>query len=113
MENIKFSATKESEHCIRIKINEEVDIENLEITLINDVRIPISTSKIESKDFSICCNSIFVLLTRASRANPLNSGKFTFMLIMEVLNQLPPSKKSNLVRIAFFEELPDMLIVGK
>jgi len=57
MENIKFSATKESEHCIRIKINEEVDIENLEITLINDVRIPISTSKIESRDFSICCNS--------------------------------------------------------
>jgi hypothetical protein len=75
MENIKFSATKESEHCIRIKINEEVDIENLEITLINDVRIPISTSTIESRDFSICCNS----------------GKPTFARILETVKYVEGS----------------------
>jgi hypothetical protein len=57
MENIKFSAKKESENCVRIIIDKEVDIENLELILINDVRIPILTSKIESRDFSICCNS--------------------------------------------------------
>ena len=75
MENIKFSAKKESENCIRIKIDEGVNIENLELILINDVRIPISTSKIESRDFSICCNS----------------GKPTFARILETVKYVEGS----------------------
>ena len=44
----------ENEQCVLVTIEDGVDIENLEITLINEVRIPIIKVKVESREMHIC-----------------------------------------------------------
>ena len=54
MKNENWSVTAETEHCVHVTIDESVDLANLELTLISDVRIPIVKVKVESRDIKIC-----------------------------------------------------------
>lgn len=44
----------ENDHCVLIKINDDVDIKELELTLINDVRTPILKVKVTTRELHIC-----------------------------------------------------------
>ncbi len=50
----QWDVEAENEQCVLVKIHDDVDIENLELTLINEVRIPIIKVKVESREMHIC-----------------------------------------------------------
>lgn len=50
----QWQVEAENDNCVLIKINDDVDITNLEVTLINDVRTPILKLKVESRELHIC-----------------------------------------------------------
>lgn len=53
--NSKFwNIEADGEECVHITISEEVNIDDVELTLINDVRMPILTIKIDKRDIHIC-----------------------------------------------------------
>ena len=54
MKNENWSVTADTEHCVHITIDESVDLTDLELTLISDVRIPIVKVKVDSRDIRIC-----------------------------------------------------------
>lgn len=50
----EWQVVAESDECVLVTINDDVDIEGLELTLISDVRIPIIKIKINSREIHIC-----------------------------------------------------------
>jgi hypothetical protein len=57
MKNDSWSVTADTEHCVHIIIDNTVDITDLELTLINDVRIPILKMKVDSREITICTHT--------------------------------------------------------
>ncbi len=47
----------ETDECVLITIGEDIDINNLELTLINDVREPIVKLKVNSREIHICSHT--------------------------------------------------------
>jgi hypothetical protein len=57
MINNEWQVVAESDECVFITIDESVDLEGLELTLINDVRIPIVKLKVNSREIHICSHT--------------------------------------------------------
>ena len=57
MKNGSWSVTADTEQCVHIIIEDSVDITDLELTLISDVRIPILKMKVNSRDIHICTHT--------------------------------------------------------
>jgi hypothetical protein len=53
----EWQVVAESDECVLVTINEDVDIENLELTLISDIRIPIVKLKVNSREIHICSHT--------------------------------------------------------
>ncbi len=47
----------ENDECVLVTINDDVDIEGLELTLINDVRLPIVKLKVNTREIHICSHT--------------------------------------------------------
>jgi hypothetical protein len=47
----------ESDECVLVTINPDVELEGLELTLINDVRTPILKLKVNSREIHICSHT--------------------------------------------------------
>jgi hypothetical protein len=52
-----WSVSADTEHCVHILIDDNIDLEGLELTLINDVRIPILKMKINTREIHICSHT--------------------------------------------------------
>ena len=57
MINNEWQVVAESDECVFVTIDESVDLEGLELTLINDVRIPIVKLKVNSREIHICSHT--------------------------------------------------------
>jgi hypothetical protein len=57
MSGKEWQVVAESDECVIVTINNDVDISNLELTLINDVRIPIVKLKVDSRKIHICSHT--------------------------------------------------------
>lgn len=57
MKSNLWSVTADTEECVHILIEDSVDITDLELTLISDVRIPILKMKVNSRDIHICTHT--------------------------------------------------------
>ncbi len=53
----EWQVVAENDECVLVTINDDVDIENLELTLINDVRTPILKLKVNSREIHICSHT--------------------------------------------------------
>jgi hypothetical protein len=47
----------ETDECVLVTINEDVPLEGLELTLINDVRTPIVKLKVNTREIHICSHT--------------------------------------------------------
>jgi hypothetical protein len=47
----------ETDECVLVTINEDVPLEGLELTLINDVRTPIVKLKVNAREIHICSHT--------------------------------------------------------
>jgi hypothetical protein len=57
MINNDWNVIAESDECVLVTINDDVDISNLELTLISDTRIPILKLKVTSREIHICSHT--------------------------------------------------------
>ena len=53
----KWTVSADTEHCVHILIDEGVELDGLELTLINDVRLPIIKMKINTREIHICSHT--------------------------------------------------------
>jgi len=53
----EWEVVAESDECVLVTIDDEVNIEGLELILISDVRIPIVKLKINSREIHICSHT--------------------------------------------------------
>lgn len=53
----KWQVVAENDECVLVTIDEDVNLDNLELTLISDVRIPIVKLKINSREIHICSHT--------------------------------------------------------
>lgn len=53
----QWDVEAESDECVLIKINSDVDLDGLELTLISDVRQPILKLKVNSTEIHICSHT--------------------------------------------------------
>jgi len=50
----KWDVVAETEQCVLVTIDEDVDLTNLELTIIDEFRIPVIKLKVNTRDISIC-----------------------------------------------------------
>jgi hypothetical protein len=53
----QWNVEAESDECVLVTINPDVELEGLELTLINDVRTPILKLKVNSREIHICSHT--------------------------------------------------------
>jgi hypothetical protein len=53
----EWSVVAETDECVLVTIDDSVSLDGLELTLINDVRIPIIKLKINSREIHICSHT--------------------------------------------------------
>lgn len=53
----EWQVVAESDECVLVTIDESVDLDGLELTLISDVRIPIVKLKVNSREIHICSHT--------------------------------------------------------
>ncbi len=53
----QWQVEAESDECVLVTINPDVELEGLELTLINDVRTPILKLKVNSREIHICSHT--------------------------------------------------------
>jgi hypothetical protein len=57
MNSNDWTVTAETDECVLVTINDDVPLEGLELTLINDVRTPIVKLKVNSREIHICSHT--------------------------------------------------------
>ncbi len=58
MLSTEWHVVAESDECVLVSIDENVDITNLELTLISDTRIPIVKLKVNNREIHICSHTL-------------------------------------------------------
>ena len=53
----EWSVVAETDECVLVTIDDSVSLDGLELTLINDVRIPIIKLKLNSREIHICSHT--------------------------------------------------------
>lgn len=53
----QWNVEAESDECVLVTINPDVELEGLELTLINDIRTPILKLKVNSREIHICSHT--------------------------------------------------------
>ncbi len=53
----QWNVEAESDECVLVTINPDVELDGLELTLINDVRTPILKLKVSSREIHICSHT--------------------------------------------------------
>lgn len=57
MLNNEWQVIAENDECVLVTISDEVNLENLELTLISDTRTPILKMKVNSREIHICSHT--------------------------------------------------------
>ncbi len=57
MKNDSWSVSADTEQCVHIIIDDSVDLTDLELTLINDVRTPILKMKVNTREIHLCSHT--------------------------------------------------------
>lgn len=57
MLNNKWKVEAESDECVLVTIDDDVSLDELELTLINDVRTPIVKLKVNTREIHICSHT--------------------------------------------------------
>jgi len=57
MTGSEWEVTAENDNCVLVKIGESVDLTDLELTLISDIRMPIVKLKITTREIHICSHT--------------------------------------------------------
>ena len=57
MKDMDWDVNAQGSECVHITIKENVDIENMELVLLNDVRVPIVKMKLNSREIDICTHT--------------------------------------------------------
>jgi hypothetical protein len=57
MTGSEWEVTAENDNCVLVKIDEGVDLTDLELTLISDIRMPIVKLKITTREIHICSHT--------------------------------------------------------
>ena len=50
----KWDVVAETEQCVLVTINEDIDLNNLELTIIDEFRVPVVTIKVNNREISLC-----------------------------------------------------------
>ena len=57
MTGSEWEVIAENDNCVLVKIDEGVDLTDLELTLISDIRMPIVKLKIATREIHICSHT--------------------------------------------------------